>query len=84
VDVARRRAADGTAIVAVLHDLNLAVRFADRIVVLHDGSIAADGAPRDVISSDLVRRVFEIDVVVERLADGSPYVLPQMMWPVGQ
>jgi iron complex transport system ATP-binding protein len=83
VDIARRRARNGTAIVAVLHDLNLAVRFADRIVVLHNGRIAANGAPGDIISSDLVRRVFEIDSAVERLADGRPYVLPQMMRPVG-
>jgi iron complex transport system ATP-binding protein len=82
-DIARRRARNGTAIVAVLHDLNLAVRFADRIVVLHNGRIAADGAPGDIISGDLVRRVFEIDVAVERLADGRPYVLPQIMQPIG-
>jgi iron complex transport system ATP-binding protein len=84
VEIARRRAHNGTAIVAVLHDLNLAVRFADRIVVLHDGRIAADGTPGDIISSDLVRRVFEIDVAVQRLADGRPYVLPQTMQPAGR
>ncbi|CAN5264842.1 heme ABC transporter ATP-binding protein [soil metagenome] len=84
VDIARRRARNGTAIVAVLHDLNLAVRFADRIVVLHNGKVAADGLPADIISSELIRRVFEIDVAVACLADGSPYVLPQMMRPVGR
>ena len=82
VDIARRRAGKGTAVVAVLHDLNLAVRFADRIIVLQNGRIAADGAPGAILSSELVRRVFEIDVAVERLNDGRPYVLPQMMRPV--
>lgn len=79
VEIARRRASNGTAVVAVLHDLNLAVRFADRIVVLHDGKLAADGRPDQTITSDLVRRVFEIDVPVRRTDDGTPYVLPQMM-----
>ncbi len=41
VEIAKRRAREGTAVIAVLHDLNLAVHFADRIVVIHKGSIAA-------------------------------------------
>ena len=79
VEIAKRRARDGTAVVAVLHDLNLAVRFADRIVVLHHGMRVADGAPMETITSDLVRRVFEIDVPIRQTDDGAPYVLPQMM-----
>lgn len=79
VEIARQRARNGTAVVAVLHDLNLAVRFADRVVMLHRGRIAANGSPATTITSDLVRRVFEIDVAVERTEDGMPFVLPQTM-----
>ena len=43
VETARGRAQNGTAVIAVLHDLNLAMRFADRIVLLHRGKLAVDG-----------------------------------------
>ncbi len=79
VEIARRRARNGTAVVAVLHDLNLAVRFADRILVLHGGKVAAEGTPVETISSAIVRRTFEIDVAVERTTEGLPFVLPQSM-----
>jgi iron complex transport system ATP-binding protein len=79
VETARRRAANGTAVVAILHDLNLAVRFADRIVVLHRGAKVADDIPANTVTDDLIRKVFEIDVRVQRHSDGTPLVLPQLM-----
>jgi iron complex transport system ATP-binding protein len=79
VETARRRAANGTAVVAILHDLNLAVRFADRIVVLHRGAKVADDIPANTVTDDLIRTVFEIDVRVQRHSDGTPLVLPQLM-----
>ena len=66
VETARRRAANGTAVVAILHDLNLAVRFADRIVVLHRGAKVADDIPERTVTDDLIRTVFEIEARVQR------------------
>ena len=83
VETARRRAANGTAVVAILHDLNLAVRFADRIVVLHRGAKVADDIPANTVTDDLIRTVFEIDVRVQRHSDGTPLVLPQLMTAIG-
>jgi iron complex transport system ATP-binding protein len=79
VETAGRRARNGTTVIAILHDLNLAVRFADRIVMLHGGAVAADGTPNDILRDEMIRRVFEVDVQVQRAADGAPYLLPQMM-----
>ena len=79
VETARRRAGNGTAVVAILHDLNLAVRFADRIVVLHRGAIVADDIPQRTVTDDLVRKVFEVEVRVQRHSDGTPLLLPQLM-----
>jgi iron complex transport system ATP-binding protein len=78
VEIARRRARAGTAVVAVLHDLNLAVRFADRIVVLHRGAIAADGRPAETITSRMIRDVFDVTTDIGS-DDSRPYVLPQRM-----
>lgn len=60
-------AARGCAIVCILHDLNLAARYADRIVVLHRGRVAAAGLPRDVLTRDILADVFEVeaDVLLE-------------------
>lgn len=52
-------------VVTALHDLNLAARFCDRIAVLHDGRISASGRPEDVITSAMLRRVYEVDAIVE-------------------
>lgn len=68
----------GVTVVAVLHDLNLAARYADHIVLLKDGQLQADGAPETVMTPDLIRKVFKVDVRV--LADpetGKPLCTPK-------
>jgi len=68
----------GTTIVMVLHDLNLAARYADQLVAVRDGHVHALGAPTDVITADLVRDVFGLESTV--IADpltGKPLVLPE-------
>lgn len=79
VESSRQRARNGTAVVAVLHDLNLAARFADRIVVLRKGKIFADGMPAETITRDMLQRVFHIDATVDRTIEGLPFILPQTM-----
>jgi iron complex transport system ATP-binding protein len=51
-------------IVAVTHDLNLALRFSTRIIVMANGKIAADGAPHETLSSNLIDRVFGVQAQV--------------------
>jgi iron complex transport system ATP-binding protein len=81
VDSARLRARAGTTVVAILHDLNLATRFADRIVVLSKGRIAADGVPADTLTEAIVGDVFQVDAAVSRTAEGAPAILMQTMQP---
>ncbi len=78
VETAKRRARSGTAVVAVLHDLNLAVRFADRIVVLRKGAVAADGSPAETITDRMIADVFEVETSIGS-EGGQPYVLLQRM-----
>jgi iron complex transport system ATP-binding protein len=63
---------DGTTIVAVLHDLNLAVRYFPRIVLLARGHIEADGAPADVLSGDRIRDVFQVDPSILPIGPWTP------------
>lgn len=79
LESAKRRAERGTAVIAVLHDLNLAARFATRIVVLKRGKLVADGSPQVTINDRTLRDVFGIDAGIGTTPDGLPYILPQMM-----
>lgn len=80
---ARTCARNGTAVIAVLHDLNLAVRFADRIIVMHHGRVAEDGAMRSTLDPEIMRRIFDVETSIHTLPDGTPFLLPQTMRPAG-
>jgi iron complex transport system ATP-binding protein len=78
MNIARDFARRGGGVVAILHDLNLAAMFADRIFVMHRGSLAAAGSPQSVLSDELISRVFECRLKVGALPAGNtPFVLPQ-------
>ncbi|MCW4384891.1 ABC transporter ATP-binding protein [Salinibacterium sp. SYSU T00001] len=67
----------GTTVVMVLHDLNLAARYADHIVVMSRGSIVASGGPREVITPEIVSAAFGLDArVVDDPVCGAPMVVP--------
>jgi iron complex transport system ATP-binding protein len=64
-------------IVLVLHDLNLACRYAHHLVAMKDGAIVAEGPPAEVITVDTVRTVFGLDCqVIDDPLTGTPLVLP--------
>lgn len=67
----------GRTIVMVLHDLNLAARYADTIVAMRDGRIVAQGAPGQVLTEQMLLEVFGLDArVVEDPVSGTPLVVP--------
>ncbi len=69
--------ARGTTIVMVLHDLNLAARYADHLVAMREGRVVREGPPADVITEDGVRDVFGMDSrVVPDPVTGTPMVVP--------
>ncbi len=64
-------------VIAALHDLNLAARYADRVVVLSRGRLVQDGPPPEVLSGALLREVWEIDAELRRdPRSGLPYLIP--------
>lgn len=71
----------GRTVVAVLHDLNQAARYADHLVAMKAGHIVAEGRPEDIVTATLVREVFGLDsVVVPDPVTGSPLVVPGAPW----
>ncbi len=63
MDLLRRTTRNGRAVLAILHDLTLAARFADRVLLMDRGGIIADGAPSDALSSARVAQVFGVDMI---------------------
>lgn len=67
----------GTTIVMVLHDINLSARYADHIFALRQGKLMAEGAPSTVITSTLIKDIFDLDcTVILDPVSGSPLIVP--------
>ncbi|GAB4083669.1 ABC transporter ATP-binding protein [Myceligenerans cantabricum] len=68
----------GTTVAMVLHELNLAARYADHLVVMNSGKIVAEGAPRAVLTSEVVQGAFDLESdVVPDPVSGTPMVVPR-------
>ncbi len=77
LQVAREFAARGHAVLAVLHDLNLAARYTDELLVLKNGQTLAFGTPEQVLNEKLIHSAFGIEVsVITHPETGHPVVLP--------
>ena len=76
LELVRRLVDDGMAGLVITHQLNLAARFADRMLLLDRGRVAAEGSPAEVLTRETLGRVFEWPVAVTTWCDGSPQVVP--------
>ncbi|CAH0231005.1 ABC transporter ATP-binding protein [Plantibacter cousiniae (nom. nud.)] len=67
----------GATVVMVLHDLTLAGRYSDRLVVVGDGRVIADGTPWEVLTPAVLREAFDLDaIVIPDPSSGSPLIVP--------
>jgi iron complex transport system ATP-binding protein len=76
LELVRQLADSGLAALVITHHLNLAARFADRILLLDRGVVVAEGTPGEVLDETTLTRVFEWPVAVTTWADGCPQVIP--------
>lgn len=70
--VARELANRGVGVLIVLHDLNLALNYADEILLLHHGRVAAGGSPEAALTDDILQNVFEVFITIEKNTEGRP------------
>ncbi len=78
-DLARR---EGRSVIVAIHDLNLAARFADRVMVLSHGQLVSEGTPEEVLSPALLRQVWGVDAELRRDSRGRvPYLIPRLPDP---
>jgi iron complex transport system ATP-binding protein len=73
--VLRSRARDGAGIIAVVHDLTIAARHCDRLVLLDDGAVVADGSPATVLTDANLARAYGIRALRGE-AGGQPFIVP--------
>ena len=75
MEILRDRARAGAGILAVIHDLALAARFMDRLILMHEGRIIADGPPAAVLTPENLARTYRIKALTGANA-GESFVLP--------
>ncbi len=63
-------------VVIVMHDLSLAARYGDRLLLLHEGKTACFGPPTDVLDEDVLRNVYGVEAEILRTSAGTPVVAP--------
>ncbi len=78
LQVVRELAADGGSAVVVSHDLALCARVCDRLVVLVDGEVVAQGRPAEVLQPELLHQAFGIEADILGGPDGLPVVVPRL------
>lgn len=67
----------GRTVVMVLHDLNLAVRYSDYLVVMKEGQVIASGTPAEIITAELLQQAFDLQArVIEDPETGDPLIVP--------
>lgn len=70
--------ADGRTVVAVLHDLNHACRYATHLIAMRDGAVVAEGAPAEIVTEQLIESVFGLAcVIVPDPVTGTPMIVPR-------
>lgn len=74
LELCRELAAEGRAVVAVLHDLPQTLRFADRLAVLEAGSLVALGSPEEIMSTNVLEDVFQVRILSVDTPAGARYV----------
>jgi iron complex transport system ATP-binding protein len=78
LQLVRSYAATGCAVVVIVHNLDLAAAYADRIALLSQGTIVADGAPEEVLTAERVSEVYDYPVhIVADPRTGKPIVVPE-------
>lgn len=75
MELLRQEAYSGTLVATVLHDLTMAARYCDRLLLIDGGRLVADGAPLEVLSPERLRSVYGIEASVD-MRDGSPLIIP--------
>jgi iron complex transport system ATP-binding protein len=76
LQVAREFAKEETILVAVMHDINLAIQYGDKLFFLKEGELVAKGKPKEILTEELIRKVFDVKAtIVNNPVSGNPLIV---------
>ncbi|MEO6611103.1 MAG: heme ABC transporter ATP-binding protein [Chitinophagaceae bacterium] len=76
LQVAREFSKEETILVAVMHDINLATQYADKLFFLKEGELVAKGKPKEIVTEDLIRKVFDVKTtIINNPVSGNPLIV---------
>ena len=76
LQLAREFQQEDTVLVAVLHDINLAIQYADRLFFLKEGRLAAQGSPEEIVTEELIHDIFNVrSAIIRNPVSGAPLVV---------
>ena len=79
MELLARVARDGGAVLAIVHDLGLAARYAGRVLMMERGYLVADGTPREVLTPERIAAVFAVEACIMETAVGPTPILERPM-----
>lgn len=78
LSLVRQEVQSGLGALVVLHDLNLALRICDRLLIMQQGSVVAEGKPNEILTESLVNQVYGASVSVMQGEGSSPIIVPNL------
>ena len=76
LQIAREFTNEGTVLIAVMHDINLAIQYADKLFFLKEGKLIAHGSPKDIMHETLIKEVFNVDTsIINNPINNNPLVV---------
>jgi iron complex transport system ATP-binding protein len=76
LQIAREFTNAGTILIAVMHDINLAIQYADKLFFLKEGELIAQGSPKDILDKELIKQVFNVEAsIINNPVTNNPLVI---------
>lgn len=76
LQIAREFTKEDTVLIAVIHDINLAIHYADKLFFLKEGALVASGKPKEIVNEDLIEKVFNVrSTIINNPFTGNPLVV---------
>ncbi|MEP6699972.1 MAG: heme ABC transporter ATP-binding protein [Bacteroidota bacterium] len=76
LQIAREFAKNDTVLVAVMHDINLAIQYADKLFFFKEGELVASGKPKDILTKELIKKVFDVQAtVINNPVSNNPLII---------
>ena len=66
----------GLTIIMVLHDMNQAIKYSDHIILMKEGKVLKEGTPQEVMTKQLIKEVYGVDVIVDTHKETGMYMVP--------